>query len=296
MARTIRVAAAQTGPVLTRDMTAGVERACELIERAAAEDAHIICFSELFLTPFFPSTLTPDYEAFFLELPSPVTAPLFALARDRRMAMIFPYGERSGRYFYNAARVVDADGRHLGTYRKTHIPAILPSTLAGGTGSYEKFYFTPGGEFPVFTLDAARDAARGVRLGVQICYDRKFPEGSRALALDGAEILFMPICAATYGESKLRGDTWELPLQARAYENGVFVIAVNRAGDEAGRQHIGKSMIVNPIGAEVMAVAKDDTDTLLVTTLDLDDVERAQKSLPWWRDRRPELYGRLVRE
>jgi predicted amidohydrolase len=125
--------------------------------------------------------------------------------------------------------------------------------------------------------------------------DRKFPEGSRALALDGAQAIFMPICAATYGETTLRGHTWELPLQARAYENGVFIVAVNRAGDEAGRRHIGKSMIVNPIGAEVMAVTKSDGAELLVATLDMDDVDRAQKSLPWWRDRRPELYGRLVR-
>ena len=289
MGRQVRVAAAQTGPVLTRDMTKGVEAACELVEKAAAQDVEIICFSELFLTPFFPNTLTPDYEAFFLTLPSPVTDPLFGLARDKRMAMIFPYGEKAGRYFYNAATVVDADGRTLGTYRKTHIPAILPSGAAGGTGSYEKFYFTPGHDLPVFET-------HGVKLGIQICYDRKFPEGSRTLALDGAQILFMPICAATYGESKLRGDTWELPLQARAYENGVFVVAVNRAGDEAGRRHIGKSMIINPIGAEVMAVAKNDGDELLVATLDLDDVDRAQKSLPWWRDRRPDLYGRLVRE
>jgi predicted amidohydrolase len=288
MGRQVRVAAAQTGPVVTRDMGKGVETACELVEQAAAQGAAIVCFSELFLTPFFPNTLTPDYEQFFVELPDPVTDPLFRTAREKRIAMIFPYGERSGRAFYNAAVVVDADGRTLGTYRKTHIPAILPSSATGGTGSYEKFYFSPGHELPVFETG-------GIRFGIQICYDRKFPEGSRALALDGAQILFMPICAATYGETKLRGNTWELPLQARAYENGVFVVAVNRAGDEDGRQHIGKSMIVNPVGAEVMAVAKNDGDELLVATLDLEDVDRAQKSLPWWRDRRPELYGRLVR-
>lgn len=289
MSRTITVAAAQTGPVLDRNLAPRVTAACELVERAAAQGAEIICFSELFLTPFFPNTLTQDYEGFFLELPSPVTDPLFAIARRLGVTMIFPYGERSGRAFYNAARVVDGEGRHLGTYRKTHIPAVLPSSAAGGTGSYEKFYFSPGRELPVFET-------RGVRFGIQICYDRKFPEGSRALALDGAEIIFMPICAATYGEQKLRGNTWELPLQARAYENGVFVVAVNRAGDERGRAHIGKSMIVNPVGAEVMALAKTDGDELLLVTLDLDDVGRAQKSLPWWRDRRPDLYGRLVRD
>ncbi|MGH6798571.1 MAG: carbon-nitrogen hydrolase family protein, partial [Roseiarcus sp.] len=230
--------------------------------------------------------LTPDFAKYFLELPSPIVEPLLALARQKEIAVVFPYGERAGKYFYNATAVFDRAGRHLGTYRKTHIPAILPSELRGGTGSYEKFYFSPGTEFPVYELD-------GVRIGIQICYDRKFPEGSRALALKGAEILFMPICAASYGETKLRDNTWELPLQSRAYENGVFVVAVNRCGDEHGRQHIGKSMIINPVGAEIMALASSKEPELLAAILDLGDVDRAQTSLPWWRDRRPELYHEL---
>ncbi|HYB55934.1 MAG TPA: carbon-nitrogen hydrolase family protein [Alphaproteobacteria bacterium] len=286
MARTITVAAAQTGAVLTDDMRPGVEAACRMVEEAARKRADVICFAELFLTPFFPNRLIQDSAKYFMTLPSPIAAPLLDLAREKGMALVFPYGERAGSYFYNSAAVFDRAGRHLGTYRKTHIPAVLPSELKGGTGSYEKFYFSPGSEFPVFELD-------GVKVGIQICYDRKFPEGSRALALKGAEILFMPICAATYGESKLRADTWELPLQARAYENGVFVVAVNRCGDEAGRKHIGKSMIVNPVGAEIMALASAEKPELLVATLDLADVDAAQKSLPWWRDRRPELYAAL---
>ena len=149
---------------------------------------------------------------------------------------------------YNSCLVTDKNGKRLGIYRKTHIPAILPSDLPGGTGSYEKFYFSPGTEFPVFDLC-------GTKVGIQICYDRKYPEGSRLLALKGAEIIVMPICAATYGETKLRGNTWELPLQARAYENGVYVVAVNRAGVELGRNHIGRSMIVDPIGADIVAEA-----------------------------------------
>ena len=221
------------------------------------------------------------------ELPSPVTDPLFETARRNAIGLIFPFGEKAGHYYYNAAAVFDRAGRHVGTYRKTHIPAILPSNTKGGTGSYEKFYFTPGDALPLFEMD-------GVRFGIQICYDRKFPEGSRALALQGAEIIFMPICAATYGEKVLRGNTWELPLQGRAYENGVFVVAVNRSGDENGRRHIGRSMIVSPVGASVMATAGVDEPQLLVQELDLDEVAAAQKSLPWWRDRRPDLYKRLV--
>jgi len=88
MARQIRVAAAQTGPVLTEDMSKGVEAACELLIQAAGQGADVICFSELFLTPFFPNTLTPDYERFSLTLPSPVTDPLFARARDKHVATI----------------------------------------------------------------------------------------------------------------------------------------------------------------------------------------------------------------
>jgi predicted amidohydrolase len=287
MGRTIRVAAAQTGPVLSEDMAPGIEVACRMVREAASQGGDIICFSELFLTPFFPNQLRPDYEHFFLQLPSPVTDPLFETARRCHIALIFPFGEKAGQHYFNSAAVFDRAGRHVGTYRKVHIPAIFPSNSKGGTGSYEKFYFTPGDALPLFEME-------GVRFGIQICYDRKFPEGSRVLALQGAEIIFMPICAATYGENVLRGDTWELPLQCRAYESGIFVVAVNRVGNENGRLHIGKSMIVNPIGASVMAVAGVDKPQLLVQVLDLDDVAAAQKSLPWWRDRRPHLYKHLV--
>lgn len=287
--RSLTVAAAQTGPVLTPDdMRPGVAAACTMVERAAEQGAEVICFSELFLTPFFPNRLEHAFEHWFLTLPDPVVQPLFDAARRNEMAMIFPYGERDGRHHYNSAAVIGRDGRVIGTYRKTHIPAIFPSNLKGGTGSYEKFYFTPGDAYPVFELD-------GVRIGIQICYDRKFPEGSRALAVQGAEILFMPICAATYGETKLRDHTWDLPLRARAYENGTFVVAVNRAGDEDGRRHMGRSMVISPIGAEILCQASEDEPELLVTTLDLDEVSTAQKSLPWWRDRRPELYETLVK-
>jgi beta-ureidopropionase len=287
MGRTIKVAAAQTGPVLSEDMAAGIEVACRMVQEAALQGTDIICFSELFLTPFFPNQLRPDYEHFFLELPSPMSEPLFETARRHAIGLIFPFAEKAGQYYYNSAAVFDRRGGHVGTYRKIHLPAILPSKTKGGTGSYEKFYFTPGDALPIFEME-------GVRFGIQICYDRKFPESSRVLALQGAEIIFMPICAATYGETVLRGNTWELPLQCRAYESGVFVVAVNRAGDENGRRHIGKSMIVNPIGASVMAIASVDEPQLLVQELDLDEVAAAQKSLPWWRDRRPDLYKHLV--
>jgi predicted amidohydrolase len=283
----LTLAAAQTGPVLTDEMEQGVAAACAMVERAAEKGVDIICFSELFLTPFFPNRLEHDFERWFVTLPSPRVAPLFELAAKLRIGMIFPYGERDGGHFYNSAALVDRNGRVTGTYRKVHIPAIFPSSLRGGTGSYEKFYFSPGNDLPVFEFE-------GVKVGLQICYDRKFPEGSRTLAVKGAEVLFMPICAATYGETKLRDHTWDLPLRARAYENGTFVVAVNRAGDEHGRRHMGRSMIINPIGGEIITQAGEDDPELLIATVDLKDVSTAQKSLPWWRDRRGELYQELT--
>lgn len=289
MARLITVAAGQTGPVLTEDWRDSVPVALDMIEQAARGKADILSFSELFMTPFFPNSLRHDFGRFFVSMPDPQVKRILDAAADHRMALVFPFGEKQGSFYYNACLVTDRAGRELGIYRKTHIPAILPSAEAGGTGSYEKFYFTPGTEFPVFDLGFAK-------VGIQICYDRKYPEGSRLLALKGAEILFMPICAATYGETALREHTWELPLLARAYENGVFVVAVNRAGDEKGRRHMGRSMIVDPVGARVLAEGSTDDAELLVATIDLDHVSQAQTSLPWWRDRRPELYGALARE
>jgi predicted amidohydrolase len=286
MARMITLGAAQTGPVPGDDWRVNVPGAVAMVEEAARRKVDIVSFSELFLTPFFPNRLTRDFDKFFVTLDEPELQPIFKAAADNRVALVFPFGEKNGRHYHNSCLVTDKNGKRLGVYRKTHIPAILPSDLPGGTGSYEKFYFSPGTEFPVFDLC-------GTKVGIQICYDRKYPEGSRLLALKGAEILVMPICAATYGETKLRGNTWELPLQARAYENGVYVVAVNRAGVELGRNHIGRSMIVDPIGADIVAEASTDKAELLVAAVDLDHVATAQTSLPWWRDRRPELYGSL---
>ena len=285
MTRKITVAAAQTGPVVG-SMASGVEAACAIVQEAARESVDIVCFPEVFLAPFFPSRLIQDYEKHFLTLPSPVTDPLFALAREKRVNLVFGYAERDGPYFYNSAAVFDRAGRHLGTYRKTHIPAYFPSELRGGTGSYEKFYFFPGTSLPVFEVE-------GVRFGIQICNDRLYPEPSRKLALKGAEIIFMPIAYATYGNDNYRVAIWDLPLQARAFDNGVFVVAANRVGDENGRRHIGKSAIVNPLGGRIMKQAGMEAPELLVAAIDLDDVEEARRSLPWWRDRRPDLYGNL---
>lgn len=288
MSRTLTVAAAQTGPVLSDDIAAEVKTAVELIEEAGKKNVDIIGFCELFLTPFFPNRLESDFAKWFIDLSDERIQPLLHAAKKHNMALVLPFGEKNNGRFYNSTAIFDENGSLVGIYRKIHIPAIFPSQLKGGTGSYEKFYFTPGDNLDVFEV-------KGAKIGVQICYDRKFPEGSRALAAKGAEILFMPICAASYGETKLRDNTWDLPMRARAYENGTYVVAINRAGDEHGRKHLGQSMIVSPVGAEILSIGGTEKAELLVEKIDMDQVRVARTSLPWWRDRRPDLYSALAK-
>jgi len=286
MPGTVTIALAQTGPVLSEEIGDGVPAACAMLDEAGRAGADIVCFSELFLTPFFPNRLREDFDHLFLTLPDPRTDPIFEHARELGLAMIFPYGEKTRSSYYNSALVVDAHGRHVGTYRKTHIPAYFPTELAGGTGSYEKFYFTPGGSLPVFEL-------AGARIGIQICNDRLYPEPSRVLARRGAEILFMPICYSTYGDPEHRIGIWEVPLRSRAYENGVWVAAANRVGIEEPRVHVGRSMLVDPRGS-IVCEAGMETPQLLVHAVDLDAVARQRKKFPWWRDARLDLYDPIV--
>jgi N-carbamoylputrescine amidase len=173
------------------------------------------------------------------------------------------------------------DGRYLGKYRKNHIPHVAP-------GFWEKFYFKPGNlGYPAF------DTAYG-RIGVYICYDRHFPEGARALGLAGAEIVFNP-SATVAGLSEY---LWELEQPAHAVANGYFVGAINRVGHEQPwdiGEFYGKSYFCNPRG-KIIAQASRDSDELVVADLDLDQIREVRNIWQFYRDRRPESYGELVKE
>lgn len=288
MERLLTVAAAQVGPT-TDDKAATVARLATLLDKAGQRDVRLICYPELCLMPFFPARLVRDNDGFFDDLPGPLIEPLLSRARKYRVALLLPYGEREGDTHYNSALVFDERAEVVGKYRKVHIPAYFPSSLPGGTGSFERLYFAPGNlGFPVFQVS-------GVKVGVQICYDRLFPEGSRALALKGAEVVFYPNNLAAYGQP-YRHRVWERLVCIRAYENGFFAVAPNKAGLEGVRDNIGQSLIVGPLeGGEVLAKAETDGDELVVATIDLGQVSEARKGLPFWRDRRPDQYGDLVR-
>lgn len=286
MTRKLIVAAAQTGPVTLPGEPAIVEAAHAMLDEAGRRGVRLLTFGEVFLAPFFPNRLEEDFARYFMREDDPVLAGLRAKAAALRIALVLPFAERAAAGFFNTALVTDESGAVAGRYRKTHIPAYFPNEQAGGTGSFEKFYFTPGDALPVF-------AVAGTRIGVQICNDRLYPEASRALALAGAALIAMPICFSTYSDPAHRASIWEVPLRARAYENGVFVLASNRVGVEGPRHHLGRSMVVDPRGT-ILAEAGTAAPELLASEIDLADVDAARAKFPWWRDRRPDLYGPLV--
>src|SRR5918911_48442 len=176
---------------------------------------------------------------------------------------------------YNTAAVIDADGKYLGKYRKNHIPHVNP-------GFWEKFYFRPGNlGYPCFDTAYAR-------VGVYICYDRHFPEGARALGLNGAEIVFNP-SATVAGLSEY---LWKLEQPAHAVANGYFIAAINRVGTEAPwniGEFYGSSYFCDPRG-RIIAQASRDRDEVLTADLDLDMIREVRQTWQFFRDRRPEMY------
>jgi N-carbamoylputrescine amidase len=286
MTRSITIGLAQTGPVFSDSPAAQLGTAEAMFDDAAAKGVSLLCFSELSLAPFFPNRLDKGFDRYFIRLDGPEMAAMRGMARQRGIGAVLGVAEAADDGYFNSAVVVGPDGAIRGTYRKTHIPAYFPTDAPGGTGSYEKLYFAPGNALPVFDL-------AGCRFGIQICNDRLYPEPSRVLALAGAEAIVMPICFSTYADPGRRASIWEVPLRARAYENGVWVLAANRVGIEGPRHHLGRSMVVDPRGM-IAAEAGTEAEALLVTTIDLDEVVRARKDFPWWRDRRPDLYRTVV--
>ena len=180
MARIVRAALLQAE--WTGDKESMIEKHEKFAREAAAQGAKVMCFQELFYGPYFCQVQDPQYFSYTEHIPDgPTTKRMQALAKETGMVLIVPMYEEDDQttgIYYNTAAVIDADGSYLGKYRKTHIPHVK--------GFWEKYYFRPGNMgYPVF------DTAVG-KVGVYICYDRHFPEGARALGLNGAELVFIP--------------------------------------------------------------------------------------------------------
>lgn len=253
-----------------------------LIAQAAAAGSQITCLQEIFYGPYFCAEQQTRWYDFTEPIPDgPTVRAMQDLARRHRMAIIVPiYEIESEGVYYNTAAVIDNTGRYLGKYRKNHIPHVAP-------GFWEKFYFRPGNlGYPTFDLGF-------VRIGIYICYDRHFPEGARALGLNGAEIVFNP-SATVAGLSE---HLWKIEQPAHAVANGYFVAALNRVGTEAPwniGHFYGTSYFCDPRG-RIVAQASREHDEVLTADLDLDMIKEVRQTWQFFRDRRPETYGDLVK-
>lgn len=251
-------------------------RAEEMVRQAAARGAQVVLLPEVFHELFFITDLDSRYFDAAEPIPGPITEMMQQLARELEVVIIAPIYERVERsVYYNSAAVIDADGRLLGVYRKNHIPL--------NTIFYEKLYFKPGNlGYPVFNT-------RYGKIGLLICHDRHYPEGARALALNGAEILLIP--SATPDKSLSR-KVWEKELCAHAIFNEVFVAGLNRTGKEGKYIYYGHSVAFDPSG-EMLAQAGADEEVLLIDC-DLDLITQRRRAWQFYRDRRPDTYGILT--
>ena len=260
-------------------MDAMVEKHIPLIEDAGNQGVQILCLQEIFNTPYFCPGQDNAWYASAESVPGPTTERMAEYARKYRMVMVVPiYEKEQAGILYNTAAVIDADGSYLGKYRKTHIPHT--------SGFWEKFFFRPGNlGYPIFETAYAK-------VGVYICYDRHFPEGARALGLNGAEIVYNP-SATVAGLSQY---LWKLEQPAHAAANGYFMGCINRVGEEKpwnlGRFY-GTSYFVDPRG-QIFACASEDQDELLVAEFDLDMIDEVRSTWQFFRDRRPDAYDDLV--
>ncbi len=278
------VTVAATQMACSWNIDENIEKAEELVRLAHEDGAQIILLQELFQTPYFCLEQTIDHLDLAASLGEDRAIRHFrTVAKELRVVLPISYYEKAGPAQYNSLAIIDADGEILWNYRKSHIPQA--------PGYEEKFYFSPGD-----TGFRAVDT-KYARIGCGICWDQWFPETARALALQGAELLFFP--TAIGSEQNVEIDSsghWRRTMQGHAAANMIPVIASNRVGREAAGNSealfYGTSFIVDQTGAIVAEASRTD-ETYLTARFDLDAVRAFRRSWGIYRDRRPDLYGAI---
>jgi len=270
------------GKLLAKIKESMLEKHLKYTEEAHKKGVKILCYQEIFNGPYFCAEQETCWYDTAESIPDgPTVKKMQEVAKKYDMVLVVPiYEVENTGVYYNTAAVIDADGTYLGKYRKNHIPHVAP-------GFWEKFYFKPGNlGYPVFHTKYAT-------IGVYICYDRHFPEGARALGLNGAEIVFNP-SATVAGLSEY---LWKLEQPAHAAANGYFIGAINRVGTEAPwniGEFYGSSYFCDPRG-QIVQQASRDKEELIVADLDLDQIKEVRNTWQFYRDRRPETYDTLVK-
>jgi N-carbamoylputrescine amidase len=259
-----------------------VAKVLSLVRKAAEGGAKVVLPPELFEGPYFCRVEKDEF--FDWARPAEDNPTLLAfsdLARELGVVVPVSFFERAGQQHYNSVAIIDADGKNLGIYRKSHIP--------DGPGYEEKFYFRPGDTgFRAF-------ATKHATIGVGICWDQWFPECARAMTLLGAEVLLYPTAIGSEPhEPELdTREPWQRAMQGHAVSNVIPVVAANRIGTEDGQRFYGSSFICDPRGDKVSELGQAE-EGIASFTFDLAKIRRTRGAWGFFRDRRPDLYGDLV--
>lgn len=272
MIRKFSVALAQINCKLG-DKKGNIEKMKSYVEMASERGAQLVVFPEMSLTGYTIRDLVYDLAE---TVPGPSTTELEKTAREEGVYVVFGMPERSEKLsniIYNTAVLLGPEG-YIGKYRKMHLPTHSVFE--------EKRYFRPGHKAPVFHAPIGR-------LGMIICYDVFFPEVSRLLRLQGAQLI---ICISA--SPAVRRAFFETLTAARAMENNVFLAYVNLVGVEDGLEFWGGSRLIGPSGS-IVAKAKYDEEALAIGSIDYADLNRVGIFVPTTRDARPELFDQLKR-
>ena len=278
----ITVAALQLG--LTPDIDRNIAAVSRLVREAAAKGAQVILPPELFEGEYFCRV---EDEGLFAQA-APVgehkaVLAMQALAEALKVTIPTSFFEADGPHHYNSLAMIGPDGEIQGVYRKSHIP--------DGPGYEEKFYFRPGNTgFKVWPHPAGP-------LGVGVCWDQWYPETARAMMLMGAELLFYPtaIGSEPHDTSLDTARLWRRAMVGHAVSNVVPIVAANRVGTEHGQTFYGTSFICDERGDILAELGRED-EGVITATIDLAIVKRHRAAFGFFRDRRPDLYGRLVED
>ena len=286
MTKQVKVAATQMS--CTRDSIANIENAKKLTRQAANDGAQIILIQELFESVYFPCLNKP--EEFTMAKPykdNPLLQEMSVLAKELSVVLPTSFFEKDNNTYYNSLAVIDADGSISEPYRKSHIP--------DGPGYEEKYYFHPGNTgFKVFETKYAK-------IGVGICWDQWFPEASRIMALNGAELLFYPTAIGSEPDTPELDsrDSWQLVMQGHSAANTLPVIASNRIGTETNEKFsmtfYGSSFITDGTGVKVKECSRD-KEEYIIHKFDLDSLQEHRSSWGFFRDRRTDLYKDILKD
>lgn len=292
-ARPVRIALIQQAGLLP-DPAMNKAELCETIDRLAS-DADFVMATELSTTPYFGIVHDRSLQTWAEKIDGSFLTALQKIAARRQTTILSPvYLDCEDGTFANVVIVFGPDGKVVkgksrGRDEATYFTKVhLPSAWRDSKGIDEPFYFRRGDSFPVFATPKAH-------IGILVCYDRRFPEAWRSLALSGAELVFMPSCVPAWSPSQLAstGDMFVSELQTRACENGVFVAACNRAGGQSlqgiDTNFVGRSCVIDPAGG-LLGQLSEERAGHIVIDIDVDNVRRVRRRLPLLSERQTSAY------